>query len=317
MKKIKISGLLIVIISFALIWFINYIDNKKTLSNELITLSVKQKLLTQDISKNVFYIYKSHSLRPKQLNNIIKKAKENKKKILLNEYSKDIKDQLNKILALEKEFYKKVEIFKLQNEVIIMYANILLQNSVKDIYNINIQLITNFDILISLQKSYCINNFKKYEIIKNIMIFILFVLFFYLFTQVKTIIAFIQTFNDRSTKIIKNSTIKYLKKIDLKNNNNELQNAITNYNLIVDKIDNSILYSIKQIEYTSKSLYQIEENIEEFMDCCLQMEISNNSDINIVNKEDSVIEALDELINLSKKLNNLQSKLENLIKNKK
>jgi len=320
MKKIKIVGLIIVFVSLCLIAFIKYIDSQNKLYDNALYITSKQKSLTQDIAKNVFYIYRNDTLSLNQLNNIIEKSIINQNlhnKIVAETYSDEIIKQQKSIKKLENEFYKYVNIFKDQNRVVIAYANILLRQSVKEVYSINLELVQEFDKCILLQQRRYSKKMLEYEIVVNALIVILTLLVLYLFTQVRTIISFIQTFNDTSNKIIKNSSIKDLEEISVENNNNEdIKNAVNNFNNIVQKINHSIEYSANQIEHTSQSLEQIESNIEEFMDCCIEMNIENKENINIIKKEDAVIESLDELMNLSNKLKNLQNNLQDLIKNK-
>ena len=315
MNKIKIVGVLIVIISISLAILFDYINTKNNINNNLLDTINKQKAFTQEISKNIFYIYKNKHLSTKQLDDSIKEflEKMNNREDILNEISSSlIKKQSSKILALWNKFYLEVQKFREQNKVTMAYSNIILEKTVKNIYNINLSLIVEFDKLISLHQSYSKEKLQRYRFIQYILFIILSGLLIYLFTQVRVIIAFIQKFSKTSKEVIENSTIKELKPIEIENSNTDIKNATNNFNFLVQKINRSIQYSYKSIEHTSQSLKQIENSIEEFLVLLNTMDENKDIDIQMTKKEDAVIQSLEELMNVTATLDNLQSDLENL-----
>jgi len=315
MNKIKIVGVLIVIISISLAILFDYINTKNNINNNLLDTINKQKAFTQEISKNIFYIYKNKHLSTKQLDDSIKEflEKMNNREDILNEISSSlIKKQSSKILALWNKFYLEVQKFREQNKVTMAYSNIILEKTVKNIYNINLSLIVEFDKLISLHQSYSKEKLQRYRFIQYILFIILSGLLIYLFTQVRVIIAFIQKFSKTSKEVIENSTIKELKPIEIENSNTDIKNATNNFNFLVQKINRSIQYSYKSIEHTSQSLKQIENSIEEFLVLLNTMDENKDIDIQMTKKEDAVIQSLEELMNVTAALDNLQSDLENL-----
>jgi hypothetical protein len=72
MNKIKIVGVLIFIFSIILAILFNYTSKQNILHSKLIKTIKDQKDITQDISKNIFYIYKNSDNDTKNLNNSIK-----------------------------------------------------------------------------------------------------------------------------------------------------------------------------------------------------------------------------------------------------
>jgi methyl-accepting chemotaxis protein len=301
MYKIKIVGILVAIISIALAVISHDIDDQNRINSNSLERINEQKDSIQEISKNIFYIYRNKNCSINHLDKSIKK-------ITLN--MNDVEN--NKILLLWKDFYFQVNKFKEQIEVRTSYSSILLEKTITKIYSINLKLIIEFNKLISTHQEYYNSLLYKYRVLQYILFFVLSILLVYLFSQVKIIISFIQEFSTTSKSVIENSTIADLKPIELKNSNTELTKATDNFNFLVKKINQSIEYSQNSIEHTSKSLLQIEDNIEEFLTLLNSMDQNKNIDIEMAKKEDAVIQSLEELMNITKKLTNLRSNLKNL-----
>lgn len=314
MNKIKIVGLLIFLLSIILTIISIYISKQNKLKTQILTTINHQKAFTQEISKNVFYIYKKEILDDTQLKNSIKNyiANTNSNEKELNEIS-SMAIHNDKIVKLWNKFYLSVQQFRDTNKVTSIYSNIILEKIVNDIYNTNLMLIQEFDSLIKLnQQSY--NN--ELNIAKNIqyaLLFLLLSLLIFLFSQLKTIISFIQKFTNTSKNIITNSTIQGLKPIEISHNKDNILEANNNFNFLVHKINNSVHNSSISIEHTYKSLEQVEKNIEDLLDLLYTMEENDKIDKDLTKKEDAIIQSLEELSSSSHKLKNLKTDLDNLI----
>ena len=138
----------------------------------------------------------------------------------------------------------------------------------------------------------------------------------YLFTQLKTIISFVQKFLNTSKDIITNSSIKELKPIEIEKNGKEVLEATNNFNFLVEKVNNSIKYSTKSIEHSYESIELIEKNIEELLELFYIMEENQNFNKEMTKKEDTLIQSLEELTTSAKKLHDLKIDLDNLISKK-
>ena len=184
MNKIKIAGIFIFIISIALVIVSkNIIDHTKINNNILETIN-KQKSFTQEIAKNVFYIYKNKNCSSKQLDDSIKSFLKNvnTKDDRLNLItSSKIKMQIKKILILWNKFYLDVQHFRDNSIVISPYASLILEDIVKDIYTDNLNLIVEFDTLISLHNKYFEEEHSLHKSIQySLFILLLFVLIYFL-----------------------------------------------------------------------------------------------------------------------------------------
>lgn len=320
MNKIKIVGTVIFILSLALAILSHYISEQNGLNSNILKTINQQKAFTQEISKNIFYIYKNknHSTTylDKSINNFINNMNQRERR--LNEIkSLQIKKQSDKILKLWNKFYLDVQIFRDQIKIPTPYSGILLEKTIKRIYNTNLFLVIEFNKLMVMQQEYFQNISQIYKVVQYILFIFMSILLIYFFTQIKPIIAFMQKFLQTSKKVLDNSTISDLEPIQIKESSSDIKDATNNFNLFIENIDKSIKHAYTSIDYTSNSLKQIENNIEEFLIVLNDMNENQEIDIQMTKKEDAVIQSLDELMNLSAKLDNLKMELENLIKNKK
>jgi hypothetical protein len=139
MNKIKIVSLLIFLLSIALTVVSIYIAQQNKIEIQVLNTINNQKALTQEISKNIFYIYKKQVGNGTQLKNSIQdfmlKTSDSEKE--LNEIS-SISVQNNKIIELWNKFYLSVQQFRDMNKVTSMYSNIILEKVVNNIYNTNL-----------------------------------------------------------------------------------------------------------------------------------------------------------------------------------
>ncbi|MEA2019539.1 MAG: hypothetical protein U9N59_13955 [Campylobacterota bacterium] len=186
MNKIKIAGILIFLISITLVVVSkNIIDHTKINNNLLETIN-KQKAFTQEISKNIFYIYRNKNASTKQLDDSIKeflKNMENRENILEIITSPKIKLQSKKILILWNKFYLDVQKFRDNSKIDTPYTKIILENIVKTVYSDNLNLIVEFDILISLHgehfnKEHSFHKFIQYSLFAMLILVLIYFLIY-------------------------------------------------------------------------------------------------------------------------------------------
>ncbi len=320
MKKIKIVGMLIFLLSLSLAFLSNAINEKNLTNTHLLDAINEQKAFTQEISKNIFYIYKNKDASSTQLdasiNDFIKNMND-KNNALTKISSIDIKKENEKIVLLWNQFYLSVQKFRDKSKVTTLYSNIVLEDIVKDIYTINLKLVVEFNRLIELHHKHFEMLHKNDKNLQYILFFLLIFLLIYLFTQVKTIIAFIQKFVTTSTNVMRTSSVKNLEYIEVEKNSDELAQAANNFNALIDKINKSIDFSSKSIENSYKSLEICENNIEELFEFLNQMQESEAIDNELTRKEDALILSLEELSSSALNLKNIKKDLNALISHKK
>ncbi len=318
MNKIKVITILIFIVSIFLIIISNSISKNNKINNNILATINKQKAFTQEISKNIFYIYKNKNTSPSQITSEVKYFTKdiNNNKDKDSFLSNDITKQNHKIISLWNKFYLKVEAFKNLKKVKTAYSNIILDKILKDIYNLNLKLVVEFDKLIDIQQTKFQTTMKTKKTIQYILYLILLLLLLYLFTQQKNTITFIQKFLNTSKNIIKNSTIRELKPIEADGVNEEILQATNNFNFLVQKINTSIENSSQSIKHSYNSIEFIEKNIEELLELFYEMQDNKEFDKEMTRREDILIQSLEELTTSATKLQNLKKDFDNLITQK-
>ncbi len=318
MTKIKIVGALVFTLSIVLAILFNYVSEQSKMSNNLLNTINQQKAFTQEISKNIFYIYKNKNASSSQLESSIKSfiSNMNNRENKLNRVkSIAIKNQSAKILILWNNFYLEVQNFRNLNKTTTAYSSIILQKLVNNIYKINLNLVVEFDKLINIHQTELQSNITIYKNIEYTLFFLLVTLLIYLFTQIKEILIFIQKFLTTSKKIRSNSSIKELELLesDINSSNSNICDATDNFNYLVNKINDSVEYSSKSIEHSYKSLELVEKNIEDLLELLYTMEDDKELDKDLTKKEDAIIQSLEELTTSSQHLRELKIDLDNLI----
>lgn len=305
MKKIKIVGGLIFLLSIILALLFSYISDRNKVNIDSLSLINEQKSFTQEISKSILYLHRNRGGSSKQLDKNIEKFLKNKS------HEQKSSNQNDNIVNLWDEFYLSVRKFKKEQEISTAYSTIVTDKILSDIYDKNLKLVLEFDKHINLRKKEHSDTISIYKNLQYLLFFILILLLIYLFTQVREVIAFIQEFTKTSKTIIQSSSIQGLEPIEERDSDEELQEASKNFNYLVDKINNSIEYSTKSIAHTTAALEAVEQNIEDFITLLSEMQNDESGDLS--QKEDAVIDSLDTLMSLTDKLKNLKVDLEKLI----
>jgi uncharacterized coiled-coil protein SlyX len=318
MTKIKLLGALIFILSLVLAYYSKYISTQNEAHVKMLKVINEQKAFTQEISKNIFYIYNNKESSTKELDKSIKEFVENmnhREEVLDEIFSTDIQSQKTKIVKEWNKFYLLVQKFRDLNKVSRnAYTNIALEQVVKDIYEANLNLLIEFNKLIEMYKKSFDSFLYSSKIVQIILFVTLLMLLLYLFTQLKDVMAFIQKFLYTSKDIVSKSTVKEVKPIATNGSVEDISKAADNFNYLVKKIDDSIEFSSASIENASNSLELIEKNIEDLLELVAAMDTQNSYDKEMIKKEDILIEALEELTTSLKKLQKLKENLDNFKK---
>jgi methyl-accepting chemotaxis protein len=306
MKKIKIVGALIFLLSLALAAIFYHTSKTISQHNALMSIMNEQKNFTQEISKHIFYIYQYPESTTKRLDESIK--------LFSNSMSgrEQGLQKSKKIIDLWNNFYLHVQHFRDSIKISSPYSNTLLEKEVKTIYNINFALILESDKFIKEYKKDFEERLNNYKTVEYLLFLILLFLLLYIFTQLKDVIAFVQKFLFASKKILSKSSIKELQPIKINNTNSNIHNANDNFNTFLEKINGSIQDASSSIEHSYKSLEIVEQNIEDLVELIYTMN-EGSRDKELRKKEDAIIQSFEELGISTKKLINLKKDLDNLI----
>lgn len=307
MNKIKIISALIFILSILLASLFSYTSEKNQTYNNLLNIINEQRAFTQEISKQIFYIHREEINSTKDLDMLVHAFVRN------TEANKETIIQDKKIISLWNKFYLHVQKFRDQNGIKTPYSNIILEKIIKDIYNTNQELIIEFNKLTEATNAEYYKKIELYKYTQYLLFALLVLMLLYLFTQLNSVMLFVQKFVTISKNIITKSTIKELTPICVtSHNNNDIHNATENFNALIEKINSSIEHSKNSIEYSRESLRMVEQNIEELFELIYVM---NEKELNkeFAKKEDAIIQSLEELTVSSLKLKNLKFDLDSII----
>jgi len=297
MNKIKIVGVLVFILSLILALISMDIADKNRENIANLSFFSEQKSLIQEVSKTIFYSYKNGINASKDL-------------LLFDINVSNSKIITPKIKSLWRNFYIDVKKFKKQQRVITTYNSIITAKLVNSIYHKNVLLTNAFNRLILAKKTEITQQIEAYKKLQNRLFFILIILLFYLFTQLHLVVNFIDKFSKISKNILKKSTIQGVELIEIKTTTQELQEVTNNYNQMVQKMNSSIGNASQSMDKSIKSLEEVAQNIENFMELLSTMNPDASDDF--FKKEDAVIDSLDTLMHLRKKLKSLKLELEKL-----
>ena len=306
MNKIKIISALIFILSILLASIFSYTSQRNRTYDDLLSTINKQKAFTQEISKQIFYIHNEKINSTKELDRLVGDF------IINIETHGDMVIQDKKIASLWNKFYLFVQNFRDQTSAVTPYSCIIIDKTIRDIYNTNQELIVEFNKLADANSDEYRTKTEIYKYIQYLLFMLLVSMLLYLFAQLNSVILFMQKFIATSKNIISKSTIKELKPIDITNKNSDIDDAANSFNTLIKKINNSIEYSKDSIENSQESLQIVEQNIEELFELVYAM---NEKEINkeFAKKEDAIIQLLEELKVSSLKLKDLKSDLDSII----
>ena len=302
MKKIKIVGFLIVVLSIALVFLFNYISQEEQRFSQQLSQINTQKSYTQEIAKSIFFTHRYKKEFPKAID-------KNMYQFLSNLQIKEKKD--SKIHRFSHDFFELVNQFKYVYTGNVPYNIVILEKLVNDIYKKNMELLVAFNKYETTIQSRYDTTIKQFRTLQYILFVLLILLLLYIFTQVDEIIRFIQQFTKTSDRIMEHASIKGLEPIDIPSHNIDLDIATHNFNTLVSNIDASIKVATDSTTYTIKSLEIVESNIE--MLVSLLHKMKNDEKEEIYKKEDVVIESLETLMDLTQYLKSLKKDLEKLI----
>lgn len=313
--KIKIIGILFTLLLLSIVTTTIYLNDKNHKDATIINIAGKQRMLTQNISKNIFYLNQNKTASKDELNSSIKefiynlnslKGENSLKKIPTFQ----IENQLLKVEFLWNDFYKNIEQFKslLQKNK----EDIELKKIVDLIYSKNIKLLNEIDALVSL---YTINSEKKVNFLKNTQYFFAILIIFlilYSFLELKNMEKNALKFIKESKKAMEQNFANPLKPIEIEAEN-EFVDASNVLNNFLKKINSAIIDSNSALEQSKNASVKLEELTNEF-DAIIN-ELQNKSEISLqLNRsEDIAIETQEQLLHSAKRLVELKNELEKIV----
>ena len=318
--KIKLLGAGLIFTILSLIVLTIYLNEKNIKDSLIINIAGKERMLTQKISKNIFYLYQQRELNFNELDNAVEEFKYALNSLKNGDESRgiesaptdEIAQQISKIIILWNSFNTNVQTFK---EIIILKNNEnekKLSIHVKSIYSSNNTLLKEVDTLVSMYTHY---TEKKTHTIKNFQYFgafILFILIIYSIIQLRKIESHANEFLQYSKNIIsaqvENKPIEYIE-IDAEKEIVEVSDTL---NCFINKINSAMEYSEEAVNKSQLASEKLEEISDEFDKLLDDMEDSQALSSQLSKSEDIAIQSSEDLLKTTKKLANLKQQLDNL-----
>ena len=316
--KIKVIGILFALLMTSIIATTIYLNNKNEKDAMIINIAGKQRMLTQNISKNIFYLYSNPKSSQNELDSSIEEFIYNLESLkggnslgkLKEAPNIQIDRQMLQIEYLWSIFYQNIVKFK---ELIHNNTNQKeLQNIVNIIYETNPELLYEVDALVSL---HTINSEQKIRFLKNSQYFFAILILFliiYSFLELKTMEKNALRFLEESKKVMEQNFEEPLKPIKIEAEG-ELIEASNIFNRFLNKINSAIIDSNSALEQSKNASYKLEEISNEFDE--IINELQNKSEISkqLNKSEDIAIQTQEQLLHSSKRLNELKNELEKII----
>ena len=318
--KIRFIGILFIVLMTSIIVTTIYLNEKNKKDALVINIAGKQRMLTQNISKNIFYLYHNENNSYSELDsstiefiyNLNSLKDGNSLTGILKAPTDEIAKQLSKVEVLWNNFHKNIEDFKKQTQKRDVNNEVILKNIVTSIYNTNTPLLNEVDNLVSMYTVYSEQKSDFIRYIQYIFALIIIFLIIYSFSQLKAMEENAKRFFEESKRIMENNGNEPLTPIKIEAEK-EIVEATDTINCFIDKINSAMTYSANAIEQSKNASVKLEEITDEF-DKIID-ELNNSADISkqLNKSEDIVIQSQENLMNSTKKLQELKNELDNLM----
>lgn len=319
-QKIKILGSLLIISIFAVISVTIYLNQKNIKDATIVNIAGKQRMLTQRITKNIFYLYQVKSNDFTEMDHAIEEfnygletLRDGNELLKISKAPRGvITEQISKVTVIWNSFEQNSKEFK---EALLTNDIQKLNSILKFVYATNNKLLEEVDSVVTL---YAMHIEQKTAFIKKFQYLsfsLMFLLGLYSVVQLRQIEAHAREFLEKSKKIA-SSDIGEMELLDV-NSEKEFVEVADTLNSFVNRVNSAMDYSqtaLEQSKLASDKLENLTEEFESILD-----ELENKSDVvkELDKSEDIAIESTDNLIRTTKKLQDLKSQLDLLLQSAK
>lgn len=321
-KKIKTIGAILFVLMLSIIIATIYLNARNKKDALVINIAGKERMLTQKISKNIFYLYNSDTNDYTELDNATQEfiynltsLKNGNKLTGIEEVPTDkIAEQIAKVDLLWRNFDNNVQRFK---ELLLQRDDKnekIIKNIVNSIYNTNNHLLQEVDNLVTMYTVYTENKTEYLKYFQFGSALLILILIAYSFSQLKSIESNAKKFLEFSKQLIQNPEDTPLKPMEI-DAEEEIVAATDTINCFINKVNSAMDYSAEAIEHSKQASSKLEEITDEFDKVLVELKDSAELSRHLDKSEDMVIESTEDLINSTKKLQELRNELDKLLKN--
>ncbi len=316
--KIKIYGAVLISLMLSLIVSSIYLNEKNVKDALLINIAGKERMITQKISKDIFYIYNIQETDYSELDSSAEEFMKNLEHIkrnpelkkTFNDPKSEIAIQMYQVDILWKIFYLKIERFKEIKKINQHDAE--LKDLVNGIYKDNTMLLNKVDGLVTMLAHFSenkINNIKKLQYLFG---FLLIVLMIYFVFKLKSIEANALAFLEYTKSLSISSNNLEIKPLDDKVET-EIIEMGSIVNSFINKINSAIDYSNEAAVQSKNASIKLEEIAEELDSILVELVDSSTVTKHLSVSEDIAIQSTEDLLNSTKKLKKLRNELNKLL----
>lgn len=318
--KIKLIGIWFIILMVSIIFTTIFLNENNKKDALVINIAGKQRMLTQKISKNIFYLYYYNVGSYNELNqaviefiyNLNSLKKGNALTGIYKAPNDDIAKQISKIEILWNSFNENINKFKELNSNFQTINEVIIKSIVNEIYNTNTVLLDEVDKCVSLYTIYSENKMDNIKNIQYMFALAILLLMGYSFTILRAMETNAKRFFEESKKIFTTDDNKPLQPIQIEAEK-EIIEATDTINCFIDKINSAMTYSANAMEQSKNASIRLEEITDEF-DKVIG-ELSNSTDLSkqLDKSEDIVIQTQEELAKSTEKLQKLKAELDSIL----
>lgn len=316
-QKIKIIGALLILSIFTVIVVTIFLNQKNVKDATIVNIAGKQRMLTQRITKNIYFLYQNKEDNFTEIDNAVQQFNYGLGTLISGDKllgistapTEELKAQMTKVVILWTSFEKNVREFK---EALLKNDIQKLNSTIKFINSNNNKLLQEVDQVVTLYTKYIEEKTDFIKKFQYLAFTLLFLLALYSIVQLRQIEQNAREFIEKSKKI-SSGDINELTPINI-NTEKEFVEVADNMNNFINKVSSAMNYSQTALEQSKKASQKLESLTEEFDD--LINEFENKSDVikGLDRSEDIMIESTEDLIKTTKRLQSLKTQLDSLIK---
>lgn len=315
--KIRLIGTLFFILMISIVATTIFLNDKNEKDGLIINIAGKQRMLSQNIAKNIFYINQHKTSSINELDSSINEFIYNLNTLKNgNSFSKikvapnsEIANQLMKVEILWKGFHKNILAFKdlIQHNKNSKELDLVVDN----IFTSNTNLLNEIDILVYLYTDFSEEKIQNIKNIQYLFAFLILVLILFSLLEVKKMEKNALKFLEETKKLMSQDINSPLKPINIQAES-EIEDAANSLNNFIKKINLAMEDSTNAIIQSKNASNKLENLAGEF-DLIID-ELKNSQEISdyLNRSEDIAIESQEHLINSTKRLEELRKELEKI-----
>lgn len=315
--KIKILGALLVAATFTVIVVSLLLNQKNTSDALIVNIAGKERMLSQKIAKNIFYIKASRSTDFSELSATVKEfiwgittLKNGDESLKIKPApTQAIQEQIEKVLTLWEPFLQNVERFK---RGVIQSNSFEIDSAMEYISTHNNELLNEVDTLVTLYTNHIEEKTRFIKLFQYGAFIVLFLLVSFAIAKLKQIESHAQAFLQKSKELMQKEFDAPIEPMEVEGEH-EIEEVANSMNYFIQKVNDTMQYSQSAIEKSQKASLKLEELSEEFSDIIGNIQTDKKLNSSINKSEDIMIQSSEDLRRTTLKLQNLKKELDSLL----